>query len=132
MIKYKCLYCNKDYSSKLDDELKKQFKNTLKFSNNDSNTFILLLRKCVYHYEHMDKWEKYEDITDEDYMHAKKVCKDFEIKNLSKYHDLWPKGDTLLLVDVLENFRKMCFKIYQLDHAKFISAPGLAWQARLK
>ena len=88
MTKYKCLYCNKDYSSKLDDELKKQFKNILKFSNNDSNTFILLLRKCVYHYEHMDKWEKYEDITDEDYMHAKKVCKDFEIENLSKYHDL--------------------------------------------
>ena len=28
-----------------------------------------------------------EDITDSDYMHAKRVCKDFEIKSLSKYHD---------------------------------------------
>ena len=27
-----------------------------------------------------------EDITDADYMHAKRVCKDFEIKNLDEYH----------------------------------------------
>ena len=26
----------------------------------------------------------------------------------------------------------MCIKIYELDPAKFISAPGLAWQAVLK
>ena len=44
-IKYKCLSCNKDYSNKIDEELKKQFKNTFKFSNNDINHFILLLRK---------------------------------------------------------------------------------------
>ena len=27
------------------------------------------------------------DITDADYMYGKKVCKDFEIKDLGKYHD---------------------------------------------
>ena len=26
----------------------------------------------------------------------------------------------------------MSLKIYELDHVKFISAPGLAWQAALK
>ena len=26
----------------------------------------------------------------------------------------------------------MCFKIYQLDPAKYFSAPGLAWQAALE
>ena len=26
----------------------------------------------------------------------------------------------------------MCLKIYKLDPAKFLSAPGLAWQAALK
>ena len=31
LIKYKCFSCNKDYSNKLDGELKKKFKNTLKF-----------------------------------------------------------------------------------------------------
>ena len=30
-----------------------------------------------------------EDITDAGYMHAKRVCKDFEIKNLDKYHDMY-------------------------------------------
>ena len=29
-----------------------------------------------------------EDITDADYMHAKRVCKGFEIKYLGEYHDL--------------------------------------------
>ena len=30
------------------------------------------------------------------------------------------------------NFRNMCIGIYEFDHAKFLSAPGLAWQAALK
>ena len=38
----------------------------------------------------------------------------------------------LLLADVFENLRKMCLKIYHLDPVKFLSAPGLAWQAALK
>ena len=37
-----------------------------------------------------------------------------------------------MLADVFENFRNMCLKIYELDPAKFLSAPGLAWQAALK
>ena len=36
-IKYKCLSCNKNCSNKIDTELKKNFKNTFKFSNNDIN-----------------------------------------------------------------------------------------------
>ena len=56
-----------------------------------------------------------------------KVCKDFEIKNLGEYHDLYRKSETLLLANVFKNFRKMCLKVYQLNSAKFLSAPGLAW-----
>ena len=59
-------------------------------------------------------------------MHANKVCKDFEIKNLGEYHDLYLKNDTLHLADVSENFRDMCLKMYHLDPAKFLSADGLA------
>ena len=71
--------------------------NTYKFSNHDNNKFILLLQKDVYRYEYMDDWEKFnetslpvkedfyshmnmdmEDITDADYAHAKRVCKEFK------------------------------------------------------
>ena len=72
------------------------------------------------------------DITDADYMGAKRVCKDFETKNIGKYHDLYVQSDTLLLPDVSENFPNMYLKIYELDPARFLTAPGLAWEGVLK
>ena len=89
-----------------------------------SNVTSLLEKEDFYSHLNM------EDITDADYVHAKNVCKDFEIKNLGEY-DLYVQSDTLLLADVLENFRNMCLKIYELDPAKFLSAPGLVWQVAL-
>ena len=73
-----------------------------------------------------------EDITDADYVYAKKVCKDFEIKNLGEHHDFYVQSDTFLFADIFDNFRNMCLKIFELDPAKFLSATGLAWQAALK
>ena len=73
-----------------------------------------------------------EDITESNYNHTKRVCKDFEIKNLDECHGLYLKNNTLLLTGAFENFRKMCLEIYELDTAKFLSAPELAWQAALK
>ena len=67
-----------------------------------------------------------EDTTNADYMHAKRVCKDFKIKSLGEYIDLCVQSNTLLLPDVFENFRNMCLEIYERDPAKFLSAPGLA------
>ena len=72
-----------------------------------------------------------EDITDADYTHAKRVCKDFEIKNL-EYHDFYIQSYTLLLADVFENFKNMCLKIYELDTSLFLTASGLAWKAALE
>ena len=65
-------------------------------------------------------------------MHEKRVFKNFEMKNIGEYHDLYVQGDTSVLADVFENFRNICLKIYELDPAKFLSVPGLAWQAALK
>ena len=65
-----------------------------------------MLRKGVYPYGYMDDWEKFnettlpekeqfhsnlnmEEIIDADFMHGKRVRKDFEIKNLGEYHYLY-------------------------------------------
>ena len=56
-----------------------------------------------------------EDITGADYTHAKRVCKDFKIKNLGEYHDLNFQSDTFLLADVFESFQNMCLEIYELE-----------------
>ena len=77
------------------------------------------MQKGVYPYECVDDWEKFnetsllekedfysqlniEDIADADYALAKRVFKDFEIKNLGEYYDSYVQSDTLLLVDVFE------------------------------
>ena len=110
---------------------------------------MLLLRKGVYPYEYMDNWSRFDEeelpdksdfysslnmdeITDIDYRHAKNVFDKFCIKNLGEHHDLYVQSDTLLLADVFEYFKDMCIKVYRLDPAHFLSAPGLAWQACLK
>ena len=62
----------------------------------------------------------------------KVFTKNLKLKNFGEYHDLFVQSDTLLVADVFENFRNMCLKIYELDLAKFLSAPGLAWQAALE
>ena len=85
---------DKNYEHKFDEKLKERFFNAYKVSNHDNNYFILFLQKDIYLYEYMDDWEKFnetslpekedfyshlnmEDITDADYVYAKKVCKDF-------------------------------------------------------
>ena len=73
-----------------------------------------------------------EDITDADYRHANKLFKEFKLKHLGEYHDLYVQSDTLLLPDVFENFRNTCIKVHELDLAHFLPVLGLAWQAYLK
>ena len=144
MFRYK-----KNYEKNFNKELIQRFLNTYEFCNGDLNKFILLLRKGVYPYEYMDSWQKFdetslpdkeafysnlnmEDITDVDYRHGKTVFEYLINKYLGDYHDLYVQSDTLLFADVFENFRNMCIKVYELDPAHFLSAPGLAWQACLE
>ena len=37
-----------------------------------------------------------------------------------------------MLADVFDNFRNMCFEIYELEPSRFDTAPALAWQAAFK
>ena len=74
----------------------------------------------------MNDWEKFnetlpekdfysrlnmEDITDADCTQSKRFSKDFEIKNLGEYHNLYLQSDTLFLVDVFDNFRNVSYTI---------------------
>ena len=84
----------------------------------------------------MDTWERFDEIllpnkedfhsslnmednTDVDYRHAKKVFKEFKMNNLGDYHDLYVQSNTLLLVDVFQNFRNTGIETYKLDPAYF-------------
>ena len=70
--------------------------------------------------------------SDEDYEHAQKVWKEFKMKTMKDYHDLYLELDVLLLTDVFENFREVCLDNYKLDPAWYLTAPGLSWDAMLK
>ena len=106
-------------------------------------------RNGVYSYEYMDSWEKFEDnhlppieafyskidlseIIESDCNHAQKVWKEFGMKTLGDYHDLYLKMDVLLLSNVFEAFRTTCLEHYALYLAHFYTSPRLAWQACLK
>ena len=73
-----------------------------------------------------------EDIIDADCGNTKRACKYSEIKHSVEFHDSYVQSDTLLFANVFESFRNICLKIYELDPAKVLLAPWLAWQAALK
>ena len=113
------------------------------------NNIELLTTKGVYSYDYVSSVSKFsetqlppksefysklndEDIPEEDYQHAQNVWKTFNFETIKEYHDLYLKSDVLLLADVFENFRKSSMKHYKLDPCHYYTAPGLAWEARLK
>ena len=71
-------------------------------------------------------------INEEDYQHAQRVWKEFGIRDLGDYHDLYLRTDVILLANVFEAFRDTCLRHYALDLAHFYTSPGLAWHACLK
>ena len=106
--------CEQYYKKKCNKELIKRFASTYEFCNKDLNKFILLLRKCVYPYEYMDNWERFnetslpnkesfysnlnmENIEDIDYRHGNNVFKIFELKHLGEYHDLYVQSDLFII-----------------------------------
>ena len=56
-----------------------------------SSTWVIGKKSMKYHYEKKKDFCSHlnmEYITEADYRHAKKACKDFEITDLGKYHGL--------------------------------------------
>ena len=133
----------------LDSLVKATPKEALKITSTLSNGSDLLYKKRIYPYEYMDSFEKFsetslpkkedfysklndENITEDEYAHAKTVWETFDCKTLGDYHDLYVKTDVALLADVFENFRKLCLQQYGLDPAHYFTSPGLSWDALLK
>ena len=118
------------------------------FENYWELQYELLTRKGVYPYEYMSSWDKFKEslppieafysklnmskIIEDDYQHAQRVWKEFAIRNLGDYHDLYLRTNVVLLANVFEAFRDTCLKHYRLDPAHFYTAPGLAWKACLR
>ena len=110
------------------------------FKGYSKNQYKLLIKKGISPYEYMTDWDKFKEmklppreafysklkmtgVKDKDYERANRVWKEFGIKHLGEYHDLYLKMDVILLANVFEAFRKVCLKNYGLDPAHFYTAP---------
>ncbi|XP_060855571.1 uncharacterized protein LOC132933276 [Metopolophium dirhodum] len=128
-------------------EDKLRFRETLKIFSIKS--LDLVTRKGVFPYEYVDSWSKLdnaflpsklefynsltdEQISDEDYRHAKNVWNTFDVKTLGEYSDLYLKTDVTILADVFENFRDICLSTLRIDPAHYMTAPGFAFDCMLK
>ena len=109
----------------------------------------LLIRKGIYPYEYMNSWDRFNEtrlpskdafysnlymsgVGDKENEHTSNVWREFRIRNMGEYHDLYLKTDTVLLANVFESFRSVCMENYGLDPAHFYTAPGFTWHACLK
>ena len=72
------------------------------------------------------------NITDEEYAFALKVWRVFHCQNLKDYTVLYCEIDTLILADVAQQFRRLCYKVYDLEPFYYISLPGFAFDAMKK
>jgi len=134
--------------SKLSSKLgKNKFIETRKV-HPDNEKFELVTKKGIYPYDYCKSAEVFaedrlpskenffsslsnEHISDEDYEHGKKVWNTFGCKTLMDYHDLYLITDVLLLADVMENFRTLSMKDYDLDPFYYNTLPGYSWDACL-
>ena len=71
-------------------------------------------------------------IKDEDYINVKLFYKNMKFKNLKEYLECYLTSDITLLADIFNNSRKMIFDEFELDCAKYVSAPSLSKDFALK
>ena len=110
----------------------------------------LLLRKGVFPYEWAESLDKLRaakelpprecffssltqtGVSPEDYEHGRAVYEVFECQNMLDYCELYCHLDTVLLLEVLCDFRATIFKEFGLDSTRYISIPQLAYDCMLK
>ena len=94
------------------------------FEEYSENQYKLLIRKGIYPYEYMTDWDKFKEtklplreafysklnmagVREEDYEYTRRVWKEFGLKDLGEYHNLYLKTDVILLANISEEFRKV-------------------------
>ena len=124
------LESNKNHKICFKEDLVKRFSNKNKFCGGDIDNVYLMLRKGVYLYKCMDSYKRFnepslpdkkknynnlniENITDADYKH---VWRDFALKNLGDYHDLYVQSDKLILLIYFKTFESNVRKHINLSH----------------
>ena len=119
-----------------------------RYGPNNQKKLELLSRKGVYPYGYMDSFERFDEglppkaafynnlkdehISEADWLHVQEVWKEFDLKTLGDLHDLYVEGDTLLLADIIQKYRRLILKEYHLDPLHFYTLPELAFQACLR
>ena len=92
------------------------------FESYNSHQCKLLIQKGIYPYEYMDSWAKFEEtslpsidhfysnlnmsgVSDTNYEHACSIWREFGIRNMGEYHDLYLRTNVILLANVFKSFR---------------------------
>jgi len=136
-------------SKNLNIKDKKNVLNFCKLNKYNDEQIELLMKKGVFPYDWFDSIENInavslpskdefysklnkKNISNDDYKLALKVWEKFKCQSFKDYHNLYLYINVLLLADVFENFRNVCFESYGLDPANYLTAPSLAWDAFLK
>ena len=84
------------------------------------------------HKDFKNELKNNENISIEDYNHAKKVYDLFQCKRFLDYHLLYLKVDCLLLCDVFEAHRKLSIEQYELDPVQYFSSSQYTMDALLR
>ena len=119
------------------------------FEEYSENQYKLLIRKGIYHYEYMTDWDKFKEtklppreafysklnmagVREEDYEHARRVWKEFGLKDLGEYHDLYLKTDVILLANVLRGIQESLFKELWIGPSSLLYSSWISLESLLK
>ena len=92
------------------------------FESYNGHQYKLLIQKGIYPYKYMDSWDRFKEtslpsikrfysnlnmsgVSDTDYEHACSVWREFGIRNMGEYHDLYLRTNVILLANIFESFR---------------------------
>ena len=99
------------------------------------NIWMIGKNSTKHHYLKKEKFYSHvnmEEITDADYTHAERVCKNFEIKIQQTIMICLLIVIRYLIAGAFGKFRNSCFEIYEFGPAKYFAVPGLAWKIASK